>query len=490
MTLGSAWSVGLSGLSTAADQIALVSRNVSRAGDADATRKIAAQTTNANGTVSIARIDRTAERALLEGVLSRRGEAGHETAIAAALDRLHDIVGDPELESSPAAIVATIEAELRVFAADPSNEAAGRAAVAAAGDLARTLNAASAEVSAVRDDADRAIVEKVESINRSLAELEAVSRDIRTAVGRDGDITDLLDHRDAILKSMSREIGIRTIVRDASDIVVYTDGGVTLFEAVAREVTVTPSAPLGPASTGAQILVDGVEVTGLNAVMPLRSGTLLGLVEIRDVIVPTFGRQLDEIARGLIETFRDEAKAGTGKPAIPGLFTSEAGTIPPSGSATPGLAALLTVHAAIDPAKGGDVRYLRDGGASAPGDPDYDTNPARSAGHSARLLELVAAISTARNFDPEAGLGATANLRDFAAASVGWLEERRQVTSDRTELTRAVSDRAEASLLSRAGINLDQEMADLLRFEQSFQASSRLIATVDQMIRTLIEATR
>ncbi len=234
-------------------------------------------------------------------------------------------------------------------------------------------------------------------------------------------------------------------------------------------------------------MIDGVEVTGDNAVMPLRSGRIAGLVQVRDVIAPAFQMQADEIARGLIEAFADSDRSASGKPDIPGLFTWPGNAVLPAGVQLAGLAARITVNAGIDPAQGGDLRYLRDGGASAPADPDYSANQSQLPGFSARLLELIDGLAAARPFDGRAQLDQSASLKAFASQSVGWLEELRETTDQRYEVNSAVRDRATQSLLSAIGINLDQEMSDLLRFEQSYQAASRLIATVDQMIRTILE---
>lgn len=486
MSLGSAWSVSLSGLSAAADQLALVSRNVSRAGDANSVRKMGEQVTTTDGLVRLSRVSRAGDPALLEGSLIANARASQENAVAQSLDQLQSTVLDPTLDASPAAHTADLEAKLRLLANSPSDRTAAAQTVLAAKDLTTVLNAMSDTILKVRSSADQAIAETVDSINASLASLEKVNQEILSA-SPSADITDQLDRRDTILKDLSSQIDIRTVARGGHDISVYTDGGVVLFETVARDVTFSRSVLLGAGSQGASVMIDGVEVTGDNAVMPSRSGRIAGLVQVRDVIAPAFQMQADEIARGLIEAFADNDRSASGKPDIPGLFTWTGNTVLPTGVQFAGLGARITVNAGIDPAQGGDLRYLRDGGASAPADPDYSANPSQLSGFSARILELIDGLAAARPFDGHAQLDQSASLKAFASQSVGWLEELRESTDQRYEVNSAVRDRATQSLLSATGINIDQEMSDLLRFEQSYQAASRLIATVDQMIRTILE---
>ena len=74
-------------------------------------------------------------------------------------------------------------------------------------------------------------------------------------------------------------------------------------------------------TTGNAVYIDGVPVTGANSVMPLKSGKLAGLAQLRDQDTVTYQSQLDEIARGLINTFREIDQTAAALPDVPGLFT-------------------------------------------------------------------------------------------------------------------------------------------------------------------------
>ncbi|HAN27593.1 MAG TPA: flagellar hook-associated protein FlgK, partial [Haliea salexigens] len=57
---------------------------------------------------------------------------------------------------------------------------------------------------------------------------------------------------------------------------------------------------------------------------------------------------------------------------------------------------------------------------------------------------------------------------------------------------------AESTLLQQAisardsvqGVNLDEEAADLLRFQQAYQAAAQVISVADTVFQTLLDATR
>ena len=490
MTLGSAWSVGLSGLSTSADQMSLVSRNVARAGNPDAARKVGEQITLLGGSARLSSVSRVADQALLTGVLKSSSSLSQDTNVMAYLDQVYGSFMDPSLDSSPAALLADLENQLRLYANQPSSRPAALEVVSSASILSGALNSATETLTTLRSDADKGIVSAVADMKTVLTELGRVNSEIVTADPARLDITDQLDKRDGLLKQLSEFVGIQVVPRNGNDIIVYADGGAVLFERTPREIEFSPTAYLSPGVSGGALTIDGVVVTGPDATMPLRNGSIMGLMAIRDEILPKLQDQVDEIARGLIEVFADEDMSGSGKPSLPGLFTWSGASVPASGLLVSGIAGSLRVNPQVDPAQGGDVRYLRDGGASAPTDPDYNANPGVYAGFSEKLLSVLEKFNTARPFDPLAGLSSQKTLSGFAAESVGWLQEHRQNTNYRVDLQTAIRERSVERLQGVTGISLDQEMADLLRFEQSYQAAGRLIATVDSMIKSIFDLGR
>jgi flagellar hook-associated protein 1 FlgK len=53
----------------------------------------------------------------------------------------------------------------------------------------------------------------------------------------------------------------------------------------------------------------------------------------------------------------------------------------------------------------------------------------------------------------------------------------------------AVVQSAADAVESSAGVNLDEEMTNMLLFQRAYQASARVITTVDEMLDTLINRT-
>ena len=65
------------------------------------------------------------------------------------------------------------------------------------------------------------------------------------------------------------------------------------------------------------------------------------------------------------------------------------------------------------------------------------------------------------------------------------VREATRQTSNAQALTDAVEDRRQ----SVAGVSMDEEMSNLVRFQRSYQASARAMSTMDEMLDVLINRT-
>jgi flagellar hook-associated protein 1 len=48
---------------------------------------------------------------------------------------------------------------------------------------------------------------------------------------------------------------------------------------------------------------------------------------------------------------------------------------------------------------------------------------------------------------------------------------------------------AENAVQTEAGVNLDEEMTNLLQYQRSYQAAARIVSTVDEILDTLVNHT-
>ena len=488
MSLSLAFNTARSSLHTTASQLSVSGRNVAGANDPNASRKIAVTVTSGDGSSRVVSISRATGGPLFDRMMGATSTTAQQRAVLDGLDALRQTIGDTTSGLSPAAKLGALQSALQSAANAPDDPGFAQTVVSAATDLARALNRSTETVQQARIDADDAIGTSVTKVNDLLAQFEIENATVVSGSARGLDVTDALDRRDAILSSLAQEMGISTVARGHNDVVIYTDSGATLFDTVPRAVTFRPSTVLAAGTDGQAVFVDGVAVTGTDAVMPLQSGRIAGLATLRDTLAPTYQNQLDELARGLVTAFSEQDQTGGGAPAAAGLFTKGDGTSGVPTGLTAGLAATLAVHADADAAQGGDPFVLRDGGLNGAA---YVYNGTSASSFQDRLQDLGTGLAAARSYDSAAGLGATAQpLSGFASASVSWLEGQRQTTSVRADSEQAVLSQASTALSNATGINLDQEYANQLELERSYQASSKLIGVVNQLFDTLFSVIR
>lgn len=486
MNLSNALSIAQSSLGTVATQSATVSRNIAGLNDPGYSRKTANVVTAFGGSSAVASISRATDKALFANLLRANSAAASQQALADGLNQLDTTTtGD----QSPSTLLGTFTASLQQSAASPSDASLAQAAVSNAKALATSLNQASASVQNVRTQADAAMAQSVSDINSLLAQFQSVNDTIVKGSNSGADITDSLDSRDQILSQLSQEIGISTVSNANGSMSIYTDSGVTLFQGTARTVSFTPTQPLTAGQAGAAVVFDGVPVTGASAVMGLKSGKLAGLAQLRDSVTVTYQNQLDEVARGLVNSFAETDQSSPATlPPVPGLFTYSGAPVMPATGVNPGLAGSIKINASVDPSQGGTLTLLRDGGMGDPGNPAYTHNSTGAASYSDRLQQLVDGLSRNRSFDPAAGAGTSLTLSGYAAASVSWLEGTRQSASSQADYQNTVVSQSTTALSNATGVNLDDQMSALLDLEHSYQASAKLMSTIDSMFNSLLQA--
>ena len=488
MSLTSALNTAKSAITTVSQQTALVSRNIAGANDPNFSRRIGSVVSGPGGLTYLS-ITRAADSALLSKYVETNSQLGASDTLQSGLDRLSGIYSANDASGSPSALLGDLRDALQLYASKPSDTTVGQAAVSKAADLANALNRGNDEVQKLRQDADSDISDSVKNLNTLLAKFEAVNARVVNGTRTGADVSDALDERDGLLKQISGEIGITTLVRGDNDMVVFAQSGVTLFEGKARNVSFTPTSAFTAGSTGNQVYVDGVPLTHDTFQQPYGTGRLSGLLQLRDQIAPDYQNQLDEIARSLVSMFAEsDQKTPATLPTVPGLFTYDgAPAMPADGTIFPGIAGTIRVSSAFVLSEGGNPALLRDGG-TVPANPDYVQNPDGSAGYSIRLQNLITAIGSPRTYDLAANGGDNKSLLDFSAASISSLEARRQSVTQTNEYNGILASRAGDAMSNATGVNIDNEMQSLLDLEHSYNASARIISTIDSMLKELLQA--
>ena len=449
---------------------ASVAANVGRAGEEGYARRDVPTTTDLTGARAL-RVRRAHDGALEASLLAARSAAANAQARAGGMNELRSLLGGPDAEGSPHALIGDLRGGMQRLAASPGSPPGAAAAVDRARDLANGLNRMSRGIEAVRAAANEDIARDVDALGALLARFADENGAVVAASRRGLDGSDAADARDRTLLAIGDLVGVHARERAHGDLVLLAGGpgGPVLHEAIGRPIGSPPGAP--GAGAGGPVLIDG------QAVGEAIGGRIGAALALRDRIAPAEARRMDALAAALIDAFSDTDGAST----APGLFV-DTGTGP-----TAGLAGRIAVNPAVDPERGGDPFALRDG---VSGGPAAGRNPSRDPGFAALLIERIEGLEAPRAFDPALGLGADASLLGAAGALLGQIDRARSNALGASEGASLALDRAATAHSDAVGVNVDEEMALLIEIEQSHRASARIIAAVDGMLQDILAMTR
>jgi len=81
------------------------------------------------------------------------------------------------------------------------------------------------------------------------------------------------------------------------------------------------------------------------------------------------------------------------------------------------------------------------------------------------------------------------SLKDSYQAMVNGVGVAAASAKTNAEATQVVQDTLEAQREGLSGVSLDEEAVNMMRQQRAFQAASRVISAVDEMLKTIIQMT-
>ncbi len=484
MSISSALSNALTGLTAASRRTEVISDNVANAltpGFARRQLSVAAASAGGQGAgVAVIEVVRSTDPRATADRRRADADAGRSGALAAAETRLAEIVGGPDDAGSIPSAVLGFETALARLADTPESEALQVETAGRARNLAAALSGASGSVQRVRMDADSSIGRMVTVANDALVRIEDLNEDIRRATVAGHGSAPLEEERQREIDKLAEILPIRTAQREGGAVALYTPGGAMLLDGRASQFGFATTGQITPNMTLASGALSGLTLGGkpLDAGSdgPIGGGALAAQFDVRDRIAPAVSTQLDALAQDLVLRFEDPAVDATIAPGAPGLFTDQGGALDPLD--IPGLAGRLQLNAAVDPRQGGEAWRLRDGiYAAAPGPVGLDELP----------RAMIAALAS-RNAAP-AGVG-FAGVHSFSDLAETVSASRLQAQAETA--SSAAFDAGRRSVLAEVeaaaiGVNGDREMSDLLLAEQAYAANARVLETVDRLLQRLLQ---
>lgn len=427
---------------------------------------------------------------------------------------------------------------LRDVATNPESAIQRTVLLAKAGSLTDAFVTQGQALNQIRLDADGEISRHVETINGLAVRIASLNDEIFKAESSGREAPDLRDQRGVLINDLAELVDIEQVtLRDG--IGINVGGQLLVAGNHANALSIEPDSDNPPLHDVTFIRSDGSEIPISDKI---QGGKIGGLLALRDGDIVEFQDRVDRLAAVLVNEFNQQHQSGF---ALDGttnnvFFTALAPQAPLANSRNTGTAigssviitdpTLVTfqnyevqftggsAYSVVNTATGATVTsgaYTSgspisfDGldvvitGAAASGDVfslSAQKGAAQGFGVALSNTDKIAAASTAAgipgdNTNALALVGihtnrqadlANVTLNDYHTITIGDVGNATRESKLALNNKNLETDQLIALRESVSGVSLDEELTNLLSFQQSFEASARMITLADELMQTIL----
>ena len=497
--------------------------------------------------VQVTSIDRAYSQFMANDVQQRTASSGYYSLYANAAERVDSMLGDPSTSITQA--MDSFFASAEAVANSPTSLPERQVMLSNAETLVQRFDYIVGRVDDVTKEMNSQIAGAVSEINQLAGGIATLNEEIAKVSGRTGGLpNDLLDQRDALIVQLSSLVDTKTVAQDDGSLNVFIGRGQPLVTGSVAETLATQTDPdLGSTS----IVTLSAFVAGSSDVSDFLTGGKLGAaLTVTDEVVNPTRRELNLLAVGFAETVNAIQEGGDDLQGVNGtaLFTETEGVVKTAPSVDDSTAnsgnaavtftvtdaklltgdsyrvdytatgvnlrnlttdAVTTLGASPATVDGVQITYtaqVATGGAGANQGDAFIVDPVFQA---SRFLEVkiddpakIAAASNGGAAGNNSNMLAMIELRDqslLKGSTATYGEVYNNLLSDVAVRTQRAQSSAETetALLGSAldrqsslqGVNLDEEAANLVRYQQAYQAAAQIVAVANEVFDTLLRAT-
>jgi flagellar hook-associated protein 1 FlgK len=425
---------------------------------------------------------------------------------------------------------------VNTVASDPTSIPSRQIMVTEATALSTQFSNVSSQLENMRAQNNEYMQTNIDSINSYTQSIANLNSKI-AAVTRGGGTqypNELLDQRDQLLTKLSENIDVSVLARPDGSVDVFVGQGHALISGDSRS-------KLELSNSTTDVMQKDILMNGMNVNNQFSSGSLAGAVKFRDQVLDPAQQQLGLVAAGLGISFNEVHKQGVDLNGAVGkdMFTFQPSQIPVYRN-NANVGGNITV--AFDTATVGQLRasdyrldynagaysltrltdnvkvMLPSGGLPTTVDGITITEVSIPQGNASFIIRptyqaannINAVISDPKEIAAAAGNGQGENVNALALAN---LETQSKFSDGKTfsqtyqqmvarvgtsanaasvslSAQKALNNQATEARANFAGVNLDEEAANLIRFQNAYQASSQVVAISRSLFDSLLSAVR
>ncbi|MCL7462243.1 flagellar hook-associated protein FlgK [Pseudomonas sp. NW5] len=545
----SIFSIGVSGMNTAQRALAATSNNIANVYTPGYNREVPLLSENRSGPgVNAAAVERQFDRFIATQLNSSISTSSGLETYAQQINQLDNLLADRDAGLAP--MMQNFFASVQKLVAAPSDPAARQGVLGTADTLTAQFRAFDNYLQSMRTSIDGQIETGVQQINTLAEQLAGINRDISLARAKtNAEPNTLLNQRDQLVTDLSRLIDVRVIEQDGASYNVTIGNGIALvagsdsFKLQAMPAAADPTRTVVGYRDGSGNLFELRESN-------FRGGELGGVLAFRSETLDKVQNQLGQIAVSLAVGFNEQHQQGFDANGLPGqaMFKLADPQVPVFGNARN--TGTATLSATFDTAKidqlssadyeirysGGEYTVTRlDTGVASKVMPDAEgtlsfgglnvtvagtlgegdrfqlqplrraagsisniiTNPGKLAADGGSLDESTGLLQPTGpgnnanalkllNLQSSKLVGGSASLSDAYAGIVGDVGNRTAVVEVNLTSQQGLSTQLKALQQSESGVNLDEEGANLMRYQRYYQANAKVIEIGSSILDTLL----
>ena len=390
--------------------------------------------------VSVSAVQRTRDEYLESRGRTEHGKAAYSTAQTAAYSAIEDVFAEPS-DTALAAQMSDMWGGWNDVANNPQLSATRSTLIQQSSTVADGLNRAHASLAGQWADNRVQLSAYADEVNTTADSIARLNDSIVKAKASGLTVNELEDRRDLQVMRLSQLAGATASQRPNGAMDVFVGNSTLVSEFTTRKLEVSGAARLDDQNVDPMTLRWADTKTAVTA-----GGTMGAMADTMTTIIPAMSDALDSVAKNLADTANALHSGGFSRDGSTGLdfFT--------------GTTAATIKVAITDPEK-----------VAVSSTPDALNNSVADA-----LADVGDSVS-----GPD---------REYQSM-IGQLGVAAQASSRRTEIQTTVTEQVDASRESESGVNLDEEMTNLLTYQRGYEAASRVLTTIDSMLDQLINRT-
>jgi flagellar hook-associated protein 1 FlgK len=308
-------------------------------------------------------------------------------------------------------------------------------------------------------------------VNATSTQIAGLNQSIMSATQANLPTNELQDKRDALVLHLAEQVGATATQMDDGTLNVVVGGTAIVSGNNSIQLALTG------AHTASDATTDPVSIVSTPGNAQIRvGGTAAGQLTTMNSIIPGYETQLNGVAQQLADQVNGVLTGGSaydlyGKPGVALLDDGSGGT---------SAVTAANINVAITDPKSLAMASLSPTGAGGTLNPDGSYTKVSSDSDVAdQLYQLRLGVPQA---DGSYADGADSTYRKMIVA----LGVQSATVSDNLTTRSVISTQVDASRESTSGVNIDEEMTNMLQFQHAYSAAGQVVSTIQSMMDTLI----